>query len=185
MQNVSPDFFSTVKKSGRSVFQASSSHNHALLFLQSEEPKLAAAAISTKTGTLFNNSVHDEFIKAHHGCSKQDSDICELLYAKTCGKKFWHYHIALELLCSLSSTPEKLCTKKLCAKNVCQFLTWLCSDKFEPIVESSAVAFIRSGETSNFRHVQDDSDFPLKKVLSDNSKILLDQFCVKNLEIED
>ena len=86
MQNVSPDFFSTVKKSGRSVFQASSSHNHALLFLQSEEPKLAAAAISTKTGTLFNNSVHDEFIKAHHGCSKQDSDICELLYAKTCGK---------------------------------------------------------------------------------------------------
>ena len=79
-------FFFHGKKSGRSVFQASSSHNHALLFLQSEEPKLAAAAISTKTGTLFNNSVHDEFIKAHHGCSKQDSDICELLYAKTCGK---------------------------------------------------------------------------------------------------
>ena len=177
MQNVSPDFFSTVKKSGRSFFQASSSHNHALLFLQSEEPKLAAAAISTKTGTLFNNSVHDEFIKAHHGCcSKQDSDICELLYAKTCGKKFWHYHIALELL---SSTPEKLCTKKFCAKNVCQFLTWLCSDKFEPIVESSAVAYIRSGETSDFRHVQEDSDFPPKKVLS--GPVL----CVNNLEIED
>ena len=109
-------FFFHGKKSGRSVFQASSSHNHALLFLQSEEPKLAAAAISTKTGTLFNNSVHDEFIKAHHGCSKQDSDICELLYAKTCGKKFWHYHIALELLCSYPPHPKNYAPKNYVPK---------------------------------------------------------------------